>query len=75
MDGVTSPGPQESGFSSGPNRSPFDVAMPSTSTAHSHIASHSEGSVRSRAKVRQNHNGWYLMDVEEPLHLVGWRET
>jgi hypothetical protein len=33
------------------------------------------GSVRSRAKIRQNHNSWYLMDVEEPLHLVGWRET
>ena len=33
------------------------------------------GSVRSRAKVRQNHNGWYLMDVEESLHLVGWRKT
>jgi hypothetical protein len=35
----------------------------------------SGGSVRSRAKIRQNHNGWYLMDVEESLHLVGWRET
>jgi hypothetical protein len=34
-----------------------------------------EGSVRSRAKIRQNHNGWYLMDVEESLYLVGWRET
>ena len=35
----------------------------------------SGGSVRSRAKIRQNHNGWCLMDVEESLHLVGWRET
>ena len=34
-----------------------------------------DGSVRFRAKVRQNHNDWYLMDVEEPLHLVSWRET
>jgi hypothetical protein len=34
-----------------------------------------EGSVRSRAKMRQNHKGWCLMNVKEPLHLVGWRET
>jgi hypothetical protein len=33
------------------------------------------GSVRSRAKMGQNHNGWCLMDVEESLHLVSWRET
>ena len=23
----------------------------------------------------QNHNDWCLMDVEESLHRVGWRET
>ena len=39
------------------------------------IASSSAGSVRSRAKMRQSHKGWCLMDVGEPLHLVGWRET
>jgi hypothetical protein len=32
-------------------------------------------SVRSHVKVRQNHNSWYLMDVKQSLHLVGWRET
>ena len=33
------------------------------------------GSVRSHAKMRENHKGWRFMDGEEPLHLVGWRET
>jgi hypothetical protein len=34
-----------------------------------------DGSVRSRAKIRQNHNDWYFMDVAKSLHLAGWRET
>jgi hypothetical protein len=38
-------------------------------------ASLPSGSVRSRAKMRQNHKGWCLMNVKEPPHLVGWRET
>jgi hypothetical protein len=51
------------------------MTMESTGNQGAAQALAASGSVRSRAKMRENHKGWCFMGGKEPLYLVGWRET